>query len=806
MKEALKEKLSKMTLEEKASLCSGLDFWHLKGIGRLDIQPIMVTDGPHGLRKAKEGTVFENQAATCFPTASATACSWDRELLREVGQAMGEECLQEDVAVILGPGTNIKRSPLCGRNFEYFSEDPVLAGEMAASLIKGVQSQGVGTSLKHYAVNNQETRRMTINAVVDQRALREIYLAAFEIAVKQSQPWTVMNAYNRLNGIYCSENEWLLTRVLRDEWGFEGLVMTDWGANNDRVAGLKAGQDLEMPGTGGVNDAKIVAAVKAGQLDEAVLDRAVLRLLDLIDKSSEKRKPGYRYDSAAHHALARRAAANSMVLLKNEDNLLPLDKTRKVAVVGDFACHPRYQGAGSSSMNPTFLDNAADELGKAGLQFTYAAGYQKNAELPDAALIDAACAAAKAAEVVLVFAGLPDTYEVESADREHIRLPESHNQLIKQVAAANPNTVVVLSNGAPVEMPWLGEVKAVLEGYLGGQAGAGAAVDILLGVVNPSGKLAETFPQQLDDVLASRYFPAGPKTVEYRESLYVGYRYFDSAKKPVRFPFGYGLSYTTFEYSALKLSAKQVSDRDTLTVSLKVKNTGSTAGAETVQLYVCDNESTVFRPEKELKGFDKIFLKAGEEKEVQIQLDSRAFAFYNTEIGDWMVESGDFDILVGASSRDIRLKDTVRVESSRINVPLADLRKTAPVYYHIGSANQGIDDAAFQALYRDRLPINHRVPGELYNTNTPLGDMKHTFVGGRLYAMVLSNISKMFGEDETMRIMAVKMVGDLPLRNMVMMSNGQFSQSMVDAILMMVNGKFFTGLYALVKEMLSKKK
>jgi len=806
MKESLNQQLSKMTLEEKASLCSGLDFWHLKGIERLGIASIMVTDGPHGLRKAQPGTVFENTPATCFPTASATACSWDRGLLEEMGRALGEECQQEDVAVILGPGTNIKRSPLCGRNFEYFSEDPFLAGEMAASLIKGVQGQGVGTSLKHFAANNQEYRRMTINAVVDERALREIYLPAFERAVKQAQPWTIMNAYNRLNGTFCSENDWLLNKVLRDEWGFEGLVMTDWGANNERVAGLKAGQDLEMPGSSGVNDAKIAAAVRAGELDEGVLDKAVLRILDLVDKASLNRKPGYRYDKTAHHALARRVAANCMVLLKNEDSLLPLDKNKKIAVSGVFARQPRYQGAGSSSMNPSFLDNAAAELEKAGVKFSYSPGYETKGETPNPALIRAACEAARAADVAVVFAGLPDVFETEGADREHMRMPESHNQLIQQVAAANPNTVVVLSNGAPVEMPWAGEVKAILEGYLGGQAGAGAVVDILLGAVNPSGKLAETFPMRLEDVLSSRHFPSGPKTVEYRESLYVGYRYFDSAKKEVLFPFGYGLSYTSFEYTSLKMSAKYLTDRDVLTLRVKVRNSGKTAGAEVVQVYVRDNEATVFRPEKELMGFEKVMLNPGEEKEVQIQLYWRAFAFYNTEIGDWTVENGDFEILVGASSQDIRLKESLRVESKRTISSKLDLRKTAAIYYDIANAGQGIDHISFQTLYGEHLPSNVRAAGEMFDLNTPLGEMKSTFIGGRLRAMILSSMNRMFAPtgNDALKLMALKMVDDLPLRNMVMMSNGQFSLKMVNALLRMMNGAFFPGLFALVKALVSK--
>ena len=808
MNKPLQDVLAKMTLEEKASLCSGLDFWRLKGIERFGIRPIMVTDGPHGLRKAaEEGTIFMNVPATCFPTASAAACSWDRKLLQEMGCAMGEECLQENVAVILGPGVNIKRSPLCGRNFEYFSEDPFLAGEMAASLIQGVQSKGVGTSLKHFAVNNQEYRRMTINAVVDPRALHEIYLAAFELAVKKSQPWTVMSAYNRLNGTYCSENKWLLNSMLREKWGFQGIVMTDWGANNDRVEGLKAGQDLEMPGSAGINDAKIVAAVKTGQLDESVLDRTVLRLLALIDRAEQNRQPIYRYDPRVHHELARRAAGNSMVLLKNEGSILPLNKGQQVAVIGAFACNPRYQGAGSSFINPTILDNVVDELAKGTYWFKYAAGYELDSEIPNEKLIEGACKVAREADVVLVFAGLPDIYETESSDREHMRLPESHNQLIKRVASANPRTVVVLSNGAPVEMPWVDEVQAIMEGYLCGQAAASAMIDLLFGVVNPSGKLAESFPVRLQDVLSSRYFPSGPETVEYRESVFVGYRYFDTAKKPVLFPFGHGLSYTTFEYSSLKLSAVQLTDRDLLTVSLMVMNTGLKAGAEVVQLYVHDRESTVFRPYKELKGFEKIFLKPGERKKVNIVLDRRAFAFYNPEIDDWTVESGVFEILIGASCADIRLKMAVHVAASQPIGVVSDLRKTAGVYFEIARADQGIDDSAFQTVYGSRIPSNHRLPGELFDINTPLGDIKNNWAGKRLYAEVLSNVTKMLGGDEnkTFKIMSVRLVDDLPLRNLAIMSNGKFSAEMADNYLLLINGKIFSGLWGLLKIALEEK-
>jgi beta-glucosidase len=806
MNDKIRTILASLTLEEKASLCSGHDFWHTQAIQRLGIPAIMLTDGPHGLRKqagdSETAGLTESVPATCFPTASATANSWDRELMKAIGQALGEECQQEEVAVILGPGANIKRSPLCGRNFEYFSEDPYLSGEMAASLIQGVQSQGVGASLKHFAVNNQEHLRMTINAVVDERALREIYLTGFEIAVKKGKPWTVMCSYNRLDGVYCSEYERLLTKILREEWGFAGLLVTDWGACNDRVAGLKAGQDLEMPSSNGTNDALILAAVKSGALDESILDRAVERILELIFRAVENRKTAYRYAVEAHHKLARRAAAEAMLLFKNADGILPLKAGAKVALIGGFAKTPRYQGSGSSLIKPSRLDCAWDELNRVAPGCTYAAGYDLKTDQPDEALIAEACAAACAADVVLVFAGLPDVYESEGFDRAHMRLPQSHNLLIQRVAAANPNTVVVLSNGSAVEMPWLDSVKAVLGGFLGGQAGGSAAVDVLFGVVNPSGKLAETYPlNKLEDNPSHRYFPGGPKTVEYRESIYVGYRYYDSAHKPVRFPFGYGLSYTTFAYSDLQVSAKHINEQDELKVSVKVKNTGNLAGSEIVQLYVCDVASTIFRPAKELKGFDKLFLHPGEEKRLEFTLNQRSFAYYNTHIAGWHVESGEFEILVGASSADIRLRATVWVESSQPALTVPSFEEDAPVYYRLPAGELLIPDGAFRALYGKDIPPNQRLPGEPYTITSTLDEIKSTFIGRRIYAQVLANLRKALGggENETLNLMVERMIGDMPLRNLVTFSAGRFSFEMVNSLLLLMNGKLIPGILAIIR-------
>ena len=499
VKRMLKHKdiLAQMTLEEKASLCDGADYWHLKAIERLGLDPIMVCDGPHGLRKQdaehKNGSIGLGNSvpATCFPPACTTACSWDPDLLREMGRALGERCLAEDVSVLLGPGTNMKRSPLCGRNFEYFSEDPVLAGELATGWIEGVQEMGVGASLKHFAANSQETRRMTVSSVVDERALREIYLTAFEKAVKRARPWTVMNAYNRLNGTYCSENAWLQTQVLRKEWGFDGVVVSDWGAVNDRVAGLKAGNDLEMPSSAGIGTRKIVEAVRAGTLDEAVLDARADRIVDLILRAKQNKKQ-VTVDEQAQHALARRIAAQSMVLLKNDDGVLPLRRGQKLAVIGEMAHHPRYQGAGSSLIQPTKIDNALESLRREGFEVIYARGYHGGDQQIDPTLLDEAVAAAARADVAIVFVGLTDDFESEGFDRAHMNMPRPHNALVRAVAEANPNTVAVLAGGAPVSIPWLDNVKGLLNSYLGGQAGGAAVADLLTGRVNPSGKLAET--------------------------------------------------------------------------------------------------------------------------------------------------------------------------------------------------------------------------------------------------------------------------------------------------------------------------
>ncbi len=662
----IKSLVSQLTLEEKAGLCSGADFWHTKAVERLGIPASMVSDGPHGLRKQDEEVdhlgINDSIKAVCFPAASATAASFDREMLCRMGEAIGDSCQHEKLSVVLGPAVNIKRSPLCGRNFEYFSEDPYLAGQMASALIHGIQSRNVGTSIKHFAVNSQEHRRMSSSADVDERTLREIYFPAFETAVKQEQPWTVMCSYNRINGVFASENPWLLTEVLRGEWGFEGYVMSDWGAVSDRVAGVKAGLDLEMPASGGFNDRKIVEAVRSGKLDEAVVDQAVERILNIVYRFVEHAKPETPWDKEAQHLLAAEVAADCMVLLKNEEGILPLSREDEIAFIGEFAEKPRFQGGGSSHIN-CFKTTSALEAAE-GLKIRYARGYSVADDCATDEMIREAVEAARSARVAVVFAGLPDVYESEGYDRTHMRMPDCQNRLIEAVAAANPNTVVVLYNGSPVEMPWIGSVKAVLEAYLGGQAVGLATVRILFGEVNPSGKLPESFPKKLSDNPSYLFYGGEGDTAEYREGIFVGYRYYDRKETELLFPFGHGLSYTSFDFSDLRLSRKRITDQESLTATVRVTNTGKRAGKTVVQLYVGDCESSVFRPVRELKGFEKIFLEPGESKDVSFTLDKRSFAYWNTKIHDWHVESGEFRIEIGHSSRDIACCAAVQVDST----------------------------------------------------------------------------------------------------------------------------------------------
>ena len=666
----IKEIVAQMTLEEKAAMCSGADFWHTEAVERLGIPASMVSDGPHGLRKQdQEGDhlgVNESIKAVCFPAGCGTAASFNRELLNKMGETLGNECQAEGVSVILGPAVNIKRSPLCGRNFEYYSEDPLVASEMAGALIHGVQSKNVGTSIKHFLANNQETRRMSSDSRIDERTLNEIYLAAFEGAVKKEKPWTVMCSYNKINGVYAAENHKYLTETLRDKWGFDGYVMSDWGAVNNRVEDLKAGLDLEMPSSNGVNDKLIVGAVESGELSEEVLDTAVERILNIVFRYEENRNKSAVFDRDKGHELARKVAEETIVLLKN-DGVLPLSEQDEIAFIGKYAMKPRYQGGGSSHINSHKITSALDAVRGMG-NISFAMGFDDKEDKTNEKLLAEAVETAKKAKVAVIFAGLPDAFESEGFDRQHMRMPDCQNELIEKVAAVQPNTIVVLHNGSPVEMPWANKVKGIVEAYLGGQAVGGAVCDILFGRVNPSAKLPETFPLKLEDNPSYLSYIGEGDMVEYREGIFVGYRYYDKKKMDVLFPFGYGLSYTTFAYSNLRVDKESMKDTDTMAVSVDVTNTGKMAGKEVVQLYVADKESTVIRPIKELRDFAKVELAPGETKTVSFTLGKRAFAYYSVKLHDWHVETGEFDIMIGQSSRDIVLTKTVTVEST-VKIP-----------------------------------------------------------------------------------------------------------------------------------------
>ncbi|MEA3375213.1 MAG: glycoside hydrolase family 3 C-terminal domain-containing protein [Chloroflexota bacterium] len=801
------EILARLTLQEKAALCSGQDFWNLEGVPRTGVPSIAVADGPHGLRKQRhtqDGFVqSSNVPATCFPTAVTLASTWDPDLLREVGAAIGEEARAEGVSVILGPGVNIKRSPLCGRNFEYYSEDPYLSSVLATAFVRGVQDMGVGTSLKHFAANNQETRRFSINAIVDERALREIYLASFEHVVKAARPWTVMAAYNRLNGPYCSEHPELLTGILRNEWGYQGLVMSDWGAVNQRVAGLEAGLDLEMPGLKNGRDGEIVEAVREGHLSMEVLDWAVERVLTLVSKAAATGLAPDDYDRDAHHHLARRAAGEGAVLLKNEGAVLPLTSDLSIALIGAFAKSPRYQGGGSSAVTPTRIDTAYDAIARrvgAGAMLTYAPGYDPKTDALAPALIDEAQQVAQEAEIALVFAGLPAFYETEGLDRQHMAMPAQHNSLIEAVAEVNPNTVVVLMNGAPLEMPWQVKVPAILEAYLGGQAGGAAVARLLYGEVNPSGKLAETFPFRLEDHPAHAFFTGGPRTVEYRESIYVGYRCYDTADKPVLFPFGHGLSYTTFSYTDLRLSASQMHDDGEIDVSVTITNTGTRAGREVVQLYVHDVESIVFRPTQELKGFAKVSLEPRKSTTVTIALNRRSFAYWDTGLRDWRVEAGEFEIRVGASSRDIRAVATVEVRTTHPRRPRVPEGDRLAEYCDL-NGDTAFSRGAFAALHGRPLPANLPERRGEHTLNTPLCDIQGSLAAWLLRIVMRRQASTAISEDpdSPMARRAQEMLEEMPLRMWLLQAGGGVTPEVLGGLLELLNGRLIQGIRVILQ-------
>ena len=789
------EILQKMTMDEKIRLCSGKDFWHLEGFDQYDFPSIMVTDGPHGLRKQVGDSnhlgMSDSVKATAFPTASLSACSWDRELLFEMGVALGEECCAEKVSVLLGPGTNMKRNPLCGRNFEYFSEDPVLAGELAAAFINGVQSKGVGTSLKHFAANNQELQRMTGSSNIDMRALREYYLLPFEIAVRQSKPWTLMSSYNRINGIYSSSNAWLLNDLLRREWSFEGLVMSDWGGGHEHVEDLKAGMDLEMPGNHHFYAKSVKQAIESGKMSIEELDTSALRVLQLIEKALPAYQTDTTYDIEQHRQLARKIANNSIVLLKNETNLLPLDKRLPLLVIGELADLARYQGSGSSLIHPHKVDSLLDGLHAEGVTVEYQRGYDIR-DGNDPRYLVQAINAIKPKQIVVVFIGLTNEYESEGFDRTSLSLPVIHNQLIEEVAKHTSNMIVILAGGSVVEMPWADLVPSILNGYLPGEAGGSALADILLGNVNPSGKLAETYPLRYDQIPSSETYGKECNQVNYRESIFVGYRYFDSAKEEVLFPFGHGLSYTTFEYRNLALWRRNL--------TFNVKNTGNREGSEIIQFYVSNRSEASYFPLKELKNFQKIHLLPGEEKEVTIVLSNRDIQFFDPSKGRFVFSDGRHDFLVGSSSRDIRLKMACDFEGEEDLTVDTAWEKTW--YNHLKGKPT---DSDFEVLYGKPIPKDQKVKRGDFTMDSSLNDTRDTFAG-KLMTFIAKRMLVKTGGFKKEEIngneykMMLSFLMTTPLRTTMLMSQGALTQSMAQAIVSMANGYYMRGFIELLRK------
>ena len=781
--------LKKLTLEEKCALLSGAETFKTRGMPEHGIPQIWLSDGPHGLRKqAGESDhlgLNPSVPATCFPTASAVANSWDAALGEEIGAALGEEAAAQEVSVVLGPGLNMKRNPLCGRSFEYFSEDPYLAGKLAAGYIRGIQSKGVAACPKHFAVNSQETRRMASDSIVDERTLREIYLTGFEIAVKEGHPRSIMSSYNLVNGTYANENKHLLMEILRGEWGFDGAVITDWGGSNDHALGVKNGSTLEMPAPGGDSVRELLAAVESGKISESDIDARLSELLPLVfDTKAALDAAPREFDAAAHHALARRAAAESLVLLKNEGSLLPLAAGSKVAVIGDFAKNPRYQGAGSSMVNSTQVDVLLDKLIDSELNVIgYQQGFDRHGKL-DAALQKSACELATQADTVILCMGLDEIAESEGLDRSNLRLAQNQLDLLQAVAAVNPKIVVVLYSGSVVETPWLDNCQALLYAALGGQAGAGAVADALTGKVNPCGKLAETWPLAYADVPSAADFATRRKTVEYREGLYIGYRYFTTAEKAVRFPFGYGMSYTTFAYSDMAA--------DEQGVSLTVTNTGSVAGTEIVQLYVAKKNSELFRPAKELKGFARVTLAPGEKQRITITLDDKAFRFWNVKANRWEIEGGEYELLVGASVEDIRLCEKISVHGTATVHPYEDVDLDC---YYKGDVLH-VSDADFEKLLGHPIPngktkIDRNLTlGELNHARSPLGWLVW------LVLTILLDASYKRGKPD----LNILFQYNMPLRALAKMTNGAISMGMVDGIVMELQGFWILGLVRVIYE------
>ena len=799
MRDAIDNIFKSLTAEEKATLSTGRDFWRLHGVERLGLPSIMVTDGPHGLRKQSGSSdhvgLNKSVPATCFPTAAGLAATWNIELLERVGQALGRECLAEQVSVLLGPGANLKRHPLGGRNFEYFSEDPLLSGMMASAWVRGVQSLNVGASLKHYALNNHESGRMVVDVVTDERTLREMYLPGFEYCVKDESPWTIMCAYNKFRGVYLSENEYLLKTILRDDWGYDGVVVTDWSANHNRVDGVRNGQSLEMPGSGDGNAKKILASLQDGSLTMEQLDDSVRPVVELISKSADALDAGATVDLDANHNLARTVAEEACVLLKNDNDLLPLKSGMKILVVGGLATNTRYQGSGSSQILPTKLEQPLDEikaLAEDDTLISFATGFKTSGE-EDPGLCEEALAMATNADAIVVIAGLTPDYESEGFDRSHMQLPANQLTLIETLRAFHDRTVIILQNGSPVELPFNDSIGAILEVYLGGQAGASALARIIYGLANPSGKLAETFAHACADIPSNQWYPGDYRQSQYREGIWIGYRYFDTADKPIAYPFGHGLSYTRFEYSELTIDQpdQPFKDSDTLTVTFSVRNSGNYAGAETAQVYVGQSNASVPRPRKELKGFCKVFLEPGESKQLSVPLDFRSFAFWCVKEENWVVESDDYLISVGASVADIRLSQSILVNTGR---SIAQRDPGLACYFE--PAQLGFDDISFEHL------LGHAIPPSLavkpFQLNSTLKEIRANWLGRWMYRMVFQQVSNMIGGDspsETELSFVQAIVAEMPLRSIMIMSQGKLKEPIIYRLIHAMNNRWLKVIF-----------
>ena len=768
------EIINKMSLEEKAQLCVGVDYWSSKEFEKYGIPKIKMSDGPHGLRVQKEKAdnlgINESEISICFPTSSTLANSWNREMAYQLGKALGQEAKTEGINIVLGPAINIKRTPLCGRNFEYFSEDPYLTGILGSEYVKGLQEQNVGACVKHFAVNNQENRRRTIDVVIDERNLREIYLKAFEMIIEKSKPWSIMSAYNKVNEEYCSENTHLLEEILRKEWKYKGIVISDWGAENNRVKGIENDHELEMPGGRGNGVEETIEAVKTGRISERKLNNIVDRIINIAmrgkkDNNSEK------YDKEEHHRIAEKIAEESIVLLKNEEHILPI-YNKKIALIGDMAKYPRYQGAGSSTINPYKIENAYDNFKENNLIFDYAKGYERIESENDEGLIKEAINVAKKNEIVVLFIGLTENFESEGVDRENLNIPENQIKLIEEIYKVNKNIVVVLSNGAPIVMPWKDKVKAIITGYLGGEAGARAMINCILGKVNPSGKLAETYPVRIEDTPCYKNYPGTELTVEYQESIYVGYRFYNTNNLNVLFPFGYGLSYTEFEYSNLKVNKKD----NEIEILFKIKNIGNMKGKEIAQIYISQENSCIFKPKKELKEFEKVELDVGEEKEIKIVLSKKAFEYYNPETFSWSVEQGKYKILIGKSSKDIVLEKEIFIESKDKNI-----EKQYPKKYYTGNINE-ITDSEFEELLGRKIPNRNLILAQINEENT-LEQIKETKIGKYIYENQMKKMKKLLEEQNVNKATKVMMDLQKPLKKFYEKKSSKITKKMVDELI-----------------------